>query len=58
MLPYIRKEETMARYTVKCLDADDLFPPMELRLLSGDSMNIPDELGDGYSVVLFYRGYW
>lgn len=48
----------MARYTAKCLDVDDLFPSMELRLLSGDSMNIPDELGDGYSVVLFYRGYW
>ena len=40
------------------LDTGDTFPTMTLSLARGSSMTIPDDLGDGLSVVLLYRGEW
>ena len=40
------------------LDANDLFPEMEIQLVSGDLLNLPEGTGRGYGVVLFYRGHW
>ena len=48
----------MARLDSKLLDTSDLFPEMELRLVSGELLRIPQVLGDGYAVFLLYRGYW
>jgi hypothetical protein len=48
----------MARLDVNVLDTDDLFPEMELHLVSGEQLKIPEGLGDGYAVLLLYRGYW
>ena len=48
----------MARLDSNFLDTNDLFPEMELRLVSGEPLRIPQELGEGYSVLLLYRGYW
>jgi len=48
----------MARFDSLLLDSDDLFPEMELRLVSGEPMKVPQELGGGYAVFLLYRGHW
>jgi hypothetical protein len=48
----------MARLDSNFLDASDLFPEMELRLVSGEFLRIPQGFGDGYAVFLLYRGYW
>ncbi|MBC8418358.1 MAG: hypothetical protein KJ573_16915 [Proteobacteria bacterium] len=48
----------MARFDSKFLDTNDFFPQMELRLISGELLRIPEGLGDGYGVFLLYRGYW
>jgi peroxiredoxin len=48
----------MARASTDQLDANDIFPSMELELISGEKLKLPDGTGDGYGVVLFYRGYW
>jgi len=48
----------MARFDSNLLDTNDLFPEMELHLVSGEPMKTPRELGDGYAVFLLYRGYW
>lgn len=48
----------MARLDSNFLDTDDLFPEMELYLVSGGLMRIPQELDDEYAVFLIYRGYW
>ncbi len=48
----------MAKLDSNFLDTNDLFPEMELRLVSGELLSIPQELGDGYAVFLLYRGYW
>ena len=48
----------MARLNSKFLDTNDLFPEMEVSLVSGEVLKIPQEFGDGYAVFLLYRGYW
>jgi hypothetical protein len=53
-----KEEDTMARFDSRLLDTNDSFPEMELQLVSGENLKIPDGLGDGYAVVLLYRGHW
>lgn len=48
----------MSRIGLGILDTNDLFPNLELQLVSRESLAIPKGLGDDYSVILFYRGYW
>ena len=48
----------MARLDSNFLDTNDLFPEMELSLVSGELLRIPQELVEGYAVFLLYRGYW
>ena len=48
----------MARLDSNFLDTNDLFPEMELHLVSGELLKIPQKLGEGYAVFLLYRGYW
>ena len=48
----------MARISSVLLDANDIFPAMDLRIVSGESLKLPDGTGEGYGVVLLYRGYW
>jgi len=40
------------------LDTNDVFPELELQLASGETMKLPEGTGEGYGVLLFYRGYW
>jgi peroxiredoxin len=39
-------------------DKGDKFPEMEMNLVSGETVRLPEATGQGYGVVLFYRGYW
>jgi peroxiredoxin len=48
----------MSRIGSRFLDANDVFPELELQLVSGNTLKLPDRNGNGYGVVLFYRGYW
>jgi hypothetical protein len=48
----------MGRIGSKLLDANDVFPELGLQLVSGETLKLPEGLGEGYGVVLFYRGYW
>jgi hypothetical protein len=48
----------MARIGSAYLDTDDRFPQLELQLVSGGKLKLPEGIGEGYGVVLFYRGYW
>ena len=34
------------------------FPTLTLNTVSGETISVPDDLGEGYKVVLFYRGDW
>lgn len=40
------------------LSTNDVFPELDLELVSGESLKIPEGTGDGYGVLLFYRGHW
>ena len=40
------------------LDTNDMFPELDLQLLSGESLKISKETRGTYSVVLLYRGHW
>ena len=48
----------MARTGSVILDNNDPFPALELQLVSGDTLKLPQGTGEGYGVLLFYRGYW
>jgi hypothetical protein len=48
----------MARIGAAYLDTDDMFPNMEFQMVSGEKLELPEEMGQGYSVVLIYRGEW
>ncbi len=34
------------------------FPSTKIALSDGGTMTVPDDMGDGYKVILFYRGGW
>jgi len=34
------------------------FPKMKINLVGGSEINLPEDMGGTYNVVLFYRGYW
>ncbi len=48
----------MARKGKVYLDTNDMFPKMEFQLVSGENLRLPEGMGQGYSVVLIYRGEW
>jgi hypothetical protein len=48
----------MARMGSTYLDIGDMFPQLELQLVSGEKLKLPDGTGEGYSVILIYRGHW
>jgi len=53
-----RKEKNMAQTEVKKLDSRDLFPEMELKVIDGTSLTLPEKEGGTWSVLLIYRGLW
>ncbi len=48
----------MARTGSTFLDSGDMFPQLELQLVSGEKLKPPDGIGEGYGVILIYRGHW
>ncbi len=48
----------MGRIGSVVLDTNDRFPELDLPLISGKTLKFPQEGGDGYAVVWFYRGGW
>jgi len=48
----------MARIASASLDTNDMFPQLELQLVSGERLNLPEGIGEGYGVLLIYRGHW
>ncbi|MEM5786992.1 MAG: hypothetical protein AAGU11_06710 [Syntrophobacteraceae bacterium] len=48
----------MRASNVSILDTGIVLPSFELALASGKTIEVPYDLGDVYSVIFFYRGYW
>ena len=48
----------MAREAVKLLDTGDGFPNLDFRLISGERMLVPQDLGKRWRILLVYRGHW
>ena len=48
----------MARIGSASLDTNDMFPNLELQMVSGEKLKLPEAMGQGYGVVLIYRGEW
>ncbi len=36
----------------------DKFPSLTLKLVSGETLRLPDEMPTRYLALLFYRGHW
>lgn len=34
------------------------FPTTTVAMPDGGSMTLPDDMGDGWKVIIFYRGSW
>ena len=48
----------MSKANTFMLDNDDIFPDFKLTLTSDQQSSVYETLGDGYGVVLLYRGHW
>lgn len=48
----------MSRRGSFLLDTNDPFPEMEFNLVSGETCKLPEGTGEGYGIVLIYRGHW
>lgn len=40
------------------LENDQIFPPLQLPLVGGGMLSLPDDVGGDFGVVLAYRGAW
>ncbi len=40
------------------LQQGDRFPAITLKLLSGGTLRLPEEMSSRYLALLFYRGHW
>jgi hypothetical protein len=40
------------------LQQGDRFPSLNLELVQGGTIRLPDEMPTRYAAVLFYRGHW
>ena len=40
------------------LNTGDAFPSLTLTTSDGATLRVPDDMGSGYKVILFYRGHW
>lgn len=38
--------------------AGQTFPATTITLSDGNSMSLPGDMGDGWKVIIFYRGGW
>ncbi len=36
----------------------DSFPTLQLNIVGGGSVTLPDDISTPYAIVLFYRGHW
>ena len=50
--------EKMRKDASVLLDTNDVFPEMDLNLVSGGTLSLPEGTGKGYGIVLLYRGSW
>ncbi|HJM43810.1 MAG: hypothetical protein QGG90_12460 [Nitrospinota bacterium] len=48
----------MARSESKPLDTGDAFPNLSWSLPDGGTINVRGDMGDGWKVVLIFRGYF
>ena len=48
----------MAQRATQKLDSGDKFQELTLKLIDGSSLTLPEDIADGWSVLLFYRGSW
>lgn len=48
----------MAKESAVFLDTNDAFPEMDLKLVSGRTLSLPEATRKGYGIILFYRGSW
>ncbi len=48
----------MSRSNCKILDTGDRFPRLNINLVTGEVMSVPDDFGGNWSILLFYRGHW
>jgi peroxiredoxin len=52
------KERTMSKINGRFLDVNDPFPEFSVKLATGKTLSLPHGKGEGYGVILFYRGAW
>ncbi len=48
----------MAREGSTILDSGDALPELGLTLVDSGKVNVPADLGDGWKVLLIFRGYF
>lgn len=49
---------TMVSGNCRILDTGDIFPRLDFSLSSGEAVSLPEDFGERWNVLLFYRGHW
>jgi alkyl hydroperoxide reductase subunit AhpC len=48
----------MSRSNCTILDTGDNFPALEFSAVGGGMVTLPEDFGERWNVLLFYRGHW
>jgi hypothetical protein len=48
----------MARIDCSILDTGNLFPELRFHTIEGNLISLPDDFGERWNILLFYRGHW
>ncbi len=48
----------MSRADCKILDNGNVFPNMTFYAVEGEAVRLPQDFGERWNVLLFYRGHW
>ena len=40
------------------LEAGDQFPQINLNIVGGSAITLPDDIDTDHAIILFYRGHW
>jgi hypothetical protein len=52
------KEPAMARVGTSILDSGEPLPALGMDTVAHGRLALPDAIGDGWGVLLFYRAHW
>lgn len=48
----------MSRSNSSIIDTGNVFPEMTFEAVGGSIIRLPEDFGERWNIILFYRGHW